>query len=62
MKEYNNYVHTGSSVDTTKAKGELLFVVNGVNLGVAFDKIPLNKPLVPCVVLTCENDSVELII
>ena len=58
------YVHTGDSVgvvvDTTK--GELSFVLNGVNLGVAYDGIPLDKPLVPCVFLSCEGDSVELII
>ena len=44
------------------AKGELSFVVNGVNLGVAFDGIPLDKPLVPCVILCYQGDSVELII
>ena len=33
------------------AKGELSFVVNGVNLGVAYEGIPLDKPLVPCVLL-----------
>ena len=32
-------------MDTTK--GELSFVVSGVNLGVAYDGIPLDKPLVP---------------
>ena len=47
-------------MDTTK--GELSFVIKGVNLGVAFDGIPLDKPLVPCVILYNENDSVELII
>ena len=47
-------------MDTTKS--ELSFVVNGVNLGVAFDGIPLDKPLVPCVLLYWEDDSVELII
>ena len=56
------YVHTGDSVgvvmDTTK--GELSFVVNGVNLGVAYDGIPLDKPLVPCVNLLLGGDSVEL--
>ena len=68
-KEYGSrkgrgqYVHTGDSVgvvmDTTK--GELSFVVNGANLGVAFDGIPLDKPLVPCVLLK-KLDYVELII
>ena len=58
------YVHTGSSVGVVMdtAKGELSFAVNGVNLGVAFDGIPLDKPLVPCVLLGWEGDSVEFII
>ena len=45
-------------MDTTK--GELSFVVNGVNLGVAYEGIPLDKPLVPCVILRHRGDSVEL--
>ena len=56
------YVHMGDSVgvvmDTTK--GKLSFVVNGVNLGVAYEGIPLDKPLVPCVILREQGDSVEL--
>ena len=44
------------------AKGELSFIVNGVNLGVAYEGIPLDKPLVPCVILYWDGDSVELII
>ena len=63
-KGEGQYVHTGDSVgvvmDTTK--GELSFVVNGMNLGVAYEGIPLDKPLVPCVLLFCEGDSVELLI
>ena len=47
-------------MDTTK--GELSFVMDGVNLGVACDGIPLDKPLVPCIVLGNKGDSVELII
>ena len=58
------YVHTGDSVgvvmDTTK--DELSFVVNGVNLGVAYEGIPLDEPLVSCVVLWYAGDSVELVI
>ena len=51
----------GVVVDTTK--GELLFVVNGVNLGVAYEGIPLDRPLAPCAILGWkEGDSVELII
>ena len=34
--------------------------MNGVNLGVAFEGIPLDKPLVPCAILRCPGDSVEL--
>ena len=58
------YVHIGDSVGVIMgtAKGELSFVVNGVNLGVAYEGIPLDKPLVPCVVLECQGDSVELVI
>ena len=56
------YVHTGDSVgvvmDTTK--GDLSFTLNGVNLGVAYEGIPLDKPLVPCVLFYYEGDSVEL--
>ena len=57
------YVHTGDSVGVVMdtAKGELSFVVDDVNLGVAYKGIPLDKPLVPCVLLWSE-DSVELII
>ena len=44
------------------AKGELSFVVDGVNRGVAYGGIPLDKPLVPCVLLCNKGDSVELII
>ena len=62
-KRDGEYVHTGDSVgvvmDTTK--GELSFVLNDVNLGVAYEGIPLDKPLVPCVVPKYEGDSVELI-
>ena len=58
------YVHTGDSVgvvmDTTK--GELSFALNGVNLGVAYEGIPLDKPLVPCVLLSQKGDSVELVV
>ena len=64
-KETGKYIHTGDSVgvmmDTTK--GELSFVLSGVNLGVAFDGIPLEKPLVPCVIIRnmWGSNSIELI-
>ena len=44
----------GVVIDTTK--GELSFVVSGVNLGVAYAGIPLDKHLVPCVILCEQND------
>ena len=58
------YVHTGNSVGVVMdtAKGELSFVLNGVNLGVAYEGIPLDKPLVPCVLLYNEGGSIELVI
>ena len=58
------YVQTGDSVGVVMntANGELSFVVNGVNLGVAYEGIPLDKPLVPCVLLKYDNDSIELVI
>ena len=63
-KDKGKYVRTGDSVgvimDTTK--GELSFVLKGVNFGVAYEGIPLDKPLVPCVILDYEGDSVELVI
>ena len=58
------YIHTGDTVSVVMdtAKGELSFALNGVNLGVAYEGIPLDKPLVPCVLLWYIGDSVELII
>lgn len=50
----------GVLIDTTK--GEISFILNGENLGVAFVGVPLVKPLVPCVLLSCYADSVELVI
>ena len=57
-------MHTGDSVGVMMdtAKGELSFVLDGVNLGVAYEGIPLDKPLIPCVLLRCKDDSVELIV
>ena len=63
-KEKGKYFNEGDSVDVVMdtTNGELSFVVNGVNLGVAYEGIPLDKPLVPCVILKNELDSVELVI
>ena len=63
-KKEGECVHTGDVItivmDTTK--GELSFIIAGMNQGVAFDGIPLNKPLVPCVLLCNEGDSIEFLI
>ena len=62
-KDKGEYVHTGDSVGVVMntTKGELSFVLNRVNLGVAYEGIPLDKPLVPCVLLYHKGDSVELV-
>ena len=58
------YVREGDSVGVIMdtAKGELSFALNGANLGVAFTGIPINKSLVPCVLLEKEGDCVEIIL
>ena len=43
-------------------KGELSFIVNDVSLGIAYEGIPLDKPLVPCVLFSNLGDSVELVV
>ena len=57
------YIFTDSCVcvimDT--AKGEVSFAVNGVNLGIAFEGIPLDKPLVPCVLFSLPSYSFEFV-
>ena len=61
-KDDGEYVHNGDSVGVVMntAKGNLSFVLDGVDFGVAYEGIPLDKPLVPCVLLQNEGDSVEL--
>ena len=47
-KERNGeYVHTGDSVGVVvdTEKGELSFVVNGMNVGVAYEGVPLTSLL-----------------
>ena len=62
-KKLGEYVRIGDTVgvvvDTTK--GELSYVVSGANLGVAFDGIPLDKPLVPCVSIWWNGDIIEFV-
>lgn len=57
-----NYVHTGSAVDVTMnmKKGCLSFSIDGVDYGIAFSAIPLDKPLVAATILYHEGDSVEM--
>lgn len=61
-EEEGKYIHTGDTigviVDTSI--GEVSFVINGVSYGVAFEHIPLDKPLVPCALIKSKDDSVEL--
>ena len=63
-KRMGKYVHNGDNVGIVMdgLKGELSFVVDGVNLGTAFERISVDEPLVPCVILWNEGDSVELVI
>ncbi len=62
-KKFGRYLRTGDSVGIVldTLKGELSFVLNGVNLGVAYEGIPLDEPLVPCVLLEFKDDSVKLV-
>lgn len=54
MRQRNS---VGVVMDTRK--GELSFILDGRNHGIAYEGIPLDKPLVPCVVLRTQGDSVE---
>lgn len=62
-REDGKYVRTGDTIGVVvdMEKGNLSFSLNGADLGVAFEGIPLDKPLVPCAVLWCYGDSVQLI-
>ena len=48
----------GVVMDTTL--GTLSYSINGKSYGVAYEDIPLDKPLVPCVVLKHSKDSVGI--
>ena len=56
--EFDNNNIVGVVMDTTN--GNLSFVLNGVNYGIAYEGIPLDKPLIPYVLLRHQGDSVEL--
>lgn len=63
--ELGKYVETGDKIGVVMdtANGELSFTLNTEARGIAFVGIPLDRPLVPCVILGGhEGDSVELII
>ena len=62
-KGEGKYVNTGSTVGVVMdtEKGELSFALDGMDIGVAYARIPLNKPLVPCVLLYWKDDSVEFV-
>lgn len=69
-EEYGPYTNErGSTIDTgdeigvimDMENGTLSFVIKGVDYGVAFKDIPLDEPLVPCVITGHIEDSVEII-
>lgn len=62
-KHDGNFVRGGDEVGIVldMEKGEISFVLEGKNLGVAFKGMPLDKPLVPAVISCSNNNSVELI-
>lgn len=67
-KEYGPREGRGSTIDTgdeigvimDMEKGTLSYIIKGVNYGVAFKDIPLDEPLVPCVITGHIGDSVEI--
>ena len=63
-KKEGQYVHIGDVIGVmmNTTNGELSFTLGGVNLGVAPIKVCMDEPLVPCVKMYYEGDSVELIV
>lgn len=61
-KKFEECAHKGNIVSVTMdtENGELSFALNGMNLGVAYEGVPLDKPLVPCALLFNKGDTVEL--
>lgn len=62
-KSWGKYVLTGDIVDVEMdmKNKKLSFSLGGVEIGVAYDSIPIDIPLVPAVLLGYENDSIELL-
>ena len=70
-QNYSNYTAYGNGdsvaegqtvqVELDMDAKTISFAVDGVDLGVAYDSIPLEKPLVPAVILGFGGDSVELV-
>ena len=60
---HGGYVRDGDTVGIVMdmERGDLSFVLNGVNLGVAFSGIPRDEPLVPCAVLTSRDSAIEFV-
>lgn len=52
----------GVILDTTGARGVLSFFITGHDWRVGYDDIPLDTPLVPCVILSEPNDCVEVVV
>ena len=62
-KESGCYAKDGDFVGITldMESGDLSFSVNGENMGVAFEGIPVDKPLIPCVVYLYSGDAAEIL-
>lgn len=52
----------GVILDTTGPRGVLSFFITGHDWRVGYDDIPLDAPLVPCVILSEPNDCVEVVV
>lgn len=61
-KEEGSYVKNGDNVGVMvdSGRGEISFILNNLCYGIAFKGIPLDEPLVPCVILKWKGDSVQL--
>ena len=58
------YIHTGDVIGVVMetAKGELTFILNETNISATYEEISLDKPLIPCILIGYEGDSIELLI